>query len=153
MTLRVPQDGDLPRLTELAMRSKAHWGYSADFMQACRDELTLTPGKIQGTRLCLLDADDRIAGFAQISIEADVADLLMMFVEPDLIGHGYGRRLFDWAAATSRSHGADRMTIEADPFAAPFYERMGARQVGEVASVSIPGRNLPLLELDLTGSG
>jgi hypothetical protein len=41
------------------------------------------------------------------------------------------------------------MAIEADPGAAPFYERMG-RYAGFAPSQSIPGRLLPrmLLELD-----
>ena len=41
------------------------------------------------------------------------------------------------------------MTIEADPDAAPFYRRIGARDVGTAPSGSIPGRELPLLELVL----
>ena len=51
-----------------------------------------------------------------------------LFVEPALLGAGIGRRLFEWATATARNLGAVRITIEADPGAVPFYERMGARQ-------------------------
>ena len=29
-------------LTALCMRSKAHWGYDAAFMHACREELRMT---------------------------------------------------------------------------------------------------------------
>jgi len=38
----------------------------------------------------------------------------------------------------------------ADPNAAPFYERMGARFVRNAPSDAIPGRTLPLYEYDLT---
>jgi hypothetical protein len=41
--------------------------------------------------------------------------------------------------------GADRMVIEADPDAAPFYRRIGAKDCGLVPSGSIPGRMLPKL--------
>jgi hypothetical protein len=42
------------------------------------------------------------------------------------------------------------MAILADPNAAPFYERMGARLVSQAPSDAIPGRMLPLYEYDLT---
>jgi hypothetical protein len=40
--IRAAHGGELEALSALAMRSKAHWGYSAAFMQACRDELTVS---------------------------------------------------------------------------------------------------------------
>ena len=40
--------------------------------------------------------------------------------------------------------------IEADPFAAAFYEHQGARLVGERPSSAIPGRVLPLYSLDVS---
>ena len=42
------------------------------------------------------------------------------------------------------------MTILADPNAAAFYQRMGARFLQDAPSDAIPGRTLPLYELDLT---
>jgi hypothetical protein len=45
--------------------------------------------------------------------------------------------------------GAARMTIEADPDAAPFYRHLGARDIGLAPSGSIAGRVLPKLALDL----
>ena len=77
------------------------------------------------------------------------ADLARLFIEPALIGAGVGRLLFQWAAAAARKLGADGITIEADPGAAPFHERMGARHAGFAPSQSIAGRMLPLLRLEL----
>lgn len=44
------------------------------------------------------------------------------------------------------------MTIKCDPNAAGFYPAAGAKLVGERASGSIPGRDLPLFEIDLGAS-
>ena len=63
------------------------------------------------------------------------------------------RRLAAQVAEAARSLGARRMTILADPNAAPFYERMGARFVRNAPSDAIPGRTLPLYEYDLTSEG
>ena len=41
------------------------------------------------------------------------------------------------------------MTILADPNAAAFYERMGARYLRHAPSDAIPGRTLPFYEYDL----
>jgi GNAT superfamily N-acetyltransferase len=72
-----------------------------------------------------------------------------MFVDPPAMGSGAGRMLFEAAARLARSLGARRMTILADPNAAPFYERMGARFVVHAPSDAIPGRLLPFYEYDL----
>ena len=61
-----------------------------------------------------------------------------------------GRALFDAAVALARKQGAGRMTILADPNAAAFYERMGARFLRNAPSDAIPGRTLPFYEYDLT---
>jgi hypothetical protein len=45
--------------------------------------------------------------------------------------------------------GADRLLIEADLEAAPFYRRMGAHDYGLAPSGSIPGRMLPKLVKEL----
>jgi hypothetical protein len=41
------------------------------------------------------------------------------------------------------------MVIEADPDAAPFYRKMGAKHCGFAPSGSIPGRVLPKLVKEL----
>ena len=49
--------------------------------------------------------------------------------------------------AITRAAGGTALTIAADPNAVGFYQRAGAREVGEVPSDSIAGRVLPLLVL------
>ncbi|MCG6496213.1 hypothetical protein MCM47_18115 [Kitasatospora sp. A2-31] len=50
--------------------------------------------------------------------------------------------------------GSRRLTIDADPNAEPFYLAMGATRIGTTASESVPGRELPLLGLEIAaGTG
>lgn len=146
MILRPPDLSDLPAASELCLRSKAHWGYDADFMAACVAELTLRPGDLQTSRVILAD-DHGLVGVAQVGALEREAELLKLFVDPTRIGEGIGRRLMDWCIDTARDMGATTLRIEADPQAAAFYEWLGAMQTGVVASGSIPGRVLPVLEL------
>jgi len=141
--------GELSDLSELCLRSKAVWGYDDAFMRACRDELTLRPEELCKSYLQVAERDAVAIGVVQIKVVGRDANLTRLFVEPALLGAGAGRMLFEWAATTARNHGADSITIEADPGAAPFYEHMGARQTGFVPSQSIAGRMLPFLRLEL----
>ncbi len=73
-----------------------------------------------------------------------------MFVEPDHIGHGFGRELMRHAIARAgEAEHVERLVIQADPNAARFYESAGAVRIGERASDSIGGRMLPLYEIRL----
>ncbi len=148
--LRDARQDELSGLSGLCLRSKAHWGYDAAFLAACRTELTIHPDEFQTTSLQVAEQDEVVVGLAQVKVAGADADLLKLFVEPGLIGAGIGRQLFEWATTKARELGAVRMMIEADPGAAPFYERMGAHPAGFTPSGSIPGRMLPrmLMELD-----
>lgn len=151
--LRNALPDELPGLSGLCLRSKAHWGYDEAFMTACRTELTLHPDALESTSLQVAERDAAVIGLAQVKVTGADAELLKLFVEPSLLGTGIGRLLFDWATARARNLGATRMTIEADPGAAPFYERMGAYQAGFTPSQSIPGRMLPCMLLELGRHG
>ena len=41
MLVRPGHPGEAAILSDLALRSKSYWGYDADFLEACRDELGL----------------------------------------------------------------------------------------------------------------
>lgn len=142
-----PEEG--PALTELCLRSKAVWGYDDAFMEACRKELTLTPAAILASQVQVAELDGRLAGMAEVKSGGDAAQLEKLFVEPDLLRTGTGRKLLDWASTTARMAGATALVIEADPGAAGFYRRMGAVDDGLVPSGSIPGRHIPRLQLPL----
>jgi GNAT superfamily N-acetyltransferase len=140
-----PDEG--PLLSALAMRSKAHWGYDDDFMDRCRDELTVTTPKIARSRFRVAQVGREIAGFCALSIEARDASVDDLFVAPDFIGVGVGRILMQDILEYARRHGIRLVHVEADPNAVDFYEREGFQVCGEVPSGSIPGRKLPLMEL------
>jgi GNAT superfamily N-acetyltransferase len=150
LKIRIPTADELPRLSDLCFRSKTVWGYDQAFMEACRSELSFDPQDLQLTSIGVADEDGRLSGVVQVKVIESQADLLKLFVEPGVIRRGTGRALFTWAADTSRRMGAHRMTIDADPGAAPFYRRMGARDAGQAPSGSIPGRMLPRLTFNLS---
>jgi GNAT superfamily N-acetyltransferase len=137
-------------LTALCVRSKAHWGYDAAFRKLSAVALTVNEDDIAAGRvLVAVDDAGRMIGMACVLSEGESSDLDSLFVDPPAIGSGAGRALFEAAIILARRQGARRMTILADPNAAAFYERMGARYLRHAPSDAIPGRTLPFYEYDL----
>ena len=149
--IRVAQVGEATKLTALCVRSKAHWGYDAAFMRLSAASLRVSSADIALDRvLVAVDGKDRALGVASVIPEGDRADLDLLFVEPAFMGRGVGRALFKAAVQAAYMSDTRTLTILADPNAAAFYERMGARFLRNAPSDAIPGRTLPLYEYDLT---
>ncbi|MFR9726853.1 GNAT family N-acetyltransferase [Streptomyces sp. MS19] len=146
--IRPARRDEAAALTDLALRSKAHWGYDEAFMAACREELTLTAGRTERSAVAER-ADGALVGFTTVDGAPPQAVLGMMFVAPEAMGAGVGRLLFAHAVDTARASGCGRLVFDADPHAVGFYEAMGAVRIGETPSGSIPGRVLPLMEVRL----
>ena len=150
MQVRSAKPGESPNLTALCVRSKAHWGYDAAFMKLSAVTLAVGEDDIAAGRvLVAADDADRVIGMTCVLSDGDTANLDALFIDPPAIGSGAGRALFEAAVVLARRQGARRMTILADPNAAAFYERMGARYLRNAPSDAIPGRTLPFYEYDL----
>jgi GNAT superfamily N-acetyltransferase len=139
-------------LSELCFQSKASWGYDEDFMALARVALAVSPEQIAAGEVWVATAaDESLAGIVALgpSAQPNTLDLDKLFVEPQRIRTGVGRALLTHAIIEARRRGAERLTILADPYAAGFYERNGARLIGQAPSDAIPGRSLPLYEIKL----
>ncbi len=137
-------------LTELALRSKGHWGYDSQFIEDCRIDLTITREYVASRPVFVIEEQGRVVGFYSLERQANNdVELMHLFVEPAAIGGGYGKRLWRHAVETARQLGFQEMVIGSDPSAEAFYKAMGARRVGEVASIVRSGRMLPLLRFTL----
>ena len=149
LTIRAPTIDELSGLSDLCFRSKAVWGYDKEFMDACRGELSFQPRDLELTLIAVVEHDGKPIGVAQVKVVDEEADLLKLFVEPTALRSGTGKALLVWAAGVAKKLGATRLMIDSDPDAAPFYRRMGAYDVGQAPSGSVPGRMLPKLAMDL----
>ncbi len=133
-------------ISDLAFRSKAHWGYDAAFMDNCRAELTLTPAQIEADRVLVAEEGDRLLAVGCLSAtEGQKGEIYSCFVEPAEIGRGLGRSLLEALMAEARQQGLSEIHVDSDPHARAFYEALGFVYVGDVPSGSIAGRFLPHL--------
>lgn len=150
VAIRPARAEEAPALTELALRSKSHWGYDAEFLAACRAELTVRPDECASGAIRIAVEGPRILGFHCVRGAPPHGELASLFVDLDAIGRGVGDLLLKDVLSEATVRGFDDLTLEADPGAEPFYAHYGAVRIGETASGSIAGRVLPRMRFTLT---
>ena len=146
LRLRPARAGEASLLSELALRSKSHWGYPPAFLEACRAELTLSADYLNASPVFVLEESERVVGFYGLREQGSELELLYLFVEPLAINRGYGKRLWAHAVEMAAKLGFQKIKIESDPYAEAFYQAMGARRTGVVHSALQAGRTLPIME-------
>jgi GNAT superfamily N-acetyltransferase len=149
-TIRRAHADEAQALTDLSLRSKAVWGYDASFLARCRAAMTLMPEKLRAHPFYVATDDTgRLLGYYGFEPEAAGIGLDMFFVEPDVIGQGVGRALWDHAVAIARALGHRELVVVSDPNASGFYLKMGCRPSGAVPSEIDPTRHLPVFRYEL----
>ena len=152
LTIRHANPEEAETLSALALRSKAYWGYSAEFIAACRAELTYSTDQILRDDLHFFTAehDGSLIGFYALhQLSTDEVELEALFVDPPYIGKGFGRALIDHAKHKATELVAVTLIIQGDPNAERFYRAAGGKLTGRRESASIPGRYLPTFAIAL----
>lgn len=140
-----PTEAD--QLTRIVVAAKRHWGYSTALLQLWHNDLTITAAQIVRQPTYVAVVREVPVAVGMLGAHPDGIKLVHLWVRPDLIGSGVGRQLFTHLCQIARTGGFSQVYIEADPHAVGFYERMGAVQIGSVATPH--GRSLPLLRYEL----
>lgn len=154
MVLRRAREEECHALSDLAFRSKAYWGYSAEFMEACRAELWISAMDMASPDCHYVVAESRgeiLGYYALRQLSAEEQELEALFVDPEHIGQGVGGKLIEHAKSHAEEAGARFLRAQGDPNAADFYRAAGGIQVGERESDSVPGRYLPEFRIRLGG--
>jgi GNAT superfamily N-acetyltransferase len=150
MKIRRPRIDELSLLSSLALRSKAYWGYDNEFIEMCREELTVKKRFLEEHEIFIGELEQKITGFYVLEeINANKTELSFLFIEPQFIKNGIGKKLFAHAIRLAFSRNYRSIIIQSDPFAEAFYLKMGAVKIGIRPSSSISNRDLPLLEYKL----
>lgn len=139
-TLRPAHPGEGHLLSALALRSKGYWGYSAEFLESCREELAVSEDQLRDVTVAEVQGD--VAGFSLLGLRGERGELHSLFVDLPWIGTGVGAALLRSALGGARAQGVREVGLDADPGAEAFYARFGAVTVGRSPSGSIPGRTL-----------
>jgi len=147
MKIRPAGGAEASELSSLALRSKAHWGYTADELEVFADELTLDPNGLELRSAHVLeDAGTPLGFYTLLEQPAGGLELEHLFVEPHALRRGIGSRLLRHALRAAGERGFTTISVVSDPNATGFYRAHGAALVEQIPS-SIPGRSIPRLML------
>ncbi|MEJ8474739.1 GNAT family N-acetyltransferase [Roseibium algae] len=144
--------GEAEAMTDLCLRSKQSNGYDDDFMALCVDELSVTSERVSKEFFIVAEHDSSaLAGCASLAVKAgrEGGEVKTFFVDPEWKRQGVGSLLWAEVVAQALSMKLEKLYLDADPSAVPFYQNLGFQTVGESPSGSIPGRVIP--HMILTG--
>jgi GNAT superfamily N-acetyltransferase len=137
-------------LTTITLAAKRHWNYPESWIQTWLPSLTITAEYILANETWAAVEGEMCAAYYSLKQDGQSLWLDNLWVLPEFMGRGIGKMLFHHALERSRILGVTSLKIEADPNAQDFYEKMGARKVGEHRTeVFGQPRVLPLMEIKL----
>ena len=138
-------------LTTIALEAKRYWGYPEHWIKHWESDLTVSPEFIRDNHVYVAEDDGEVRGFYALCVSAGLthkAELEHMWVAPAYIGTGIGKELFLDAMERAAALDVRDVELSADPNAAGFYTRMGAKQIGDVDSpIDGEERKLPRLKI------
>jgi len=143
-----PQDA--PILTKLAIAAKRHWNYPERWMELWLPQLTFSPEYFQANESWVVEQDGVPIAFSTVQERNGNFWIENMWVLPEYMGQGVGKKLFTYALNLARERGYKSLQLEADPKAVGFYKKMGLHIIGE-HQYELDGqpRVLPLMEIKL----
>ncbi|MDW7691852.1 GNAT family N-acetyltransferase [Flammeovirgaceae bacterium SG7u.111] len=144
MKLRKAVLEDLPVLNRISVTAKKHWGYPNEWIERWLDDLTLTPTDLEEQSILVAENREGSLGFCAIKEEAEYVEINHLWILPEFIGKGFGKRLLE-AALQKFSSSQKPIQVVADPNAALFYQKQGFVTFKQIESFP-KGRFLPVME-------
>jgi N-acetylglutamate synthase-like GNAT family acetyltransferase len=136
---------DASILTHIAIKSEAYWGYDFEFMKKFKSVYKITEDFIQNNPTYGIIDENVIIGFYGILINERETSLEYLFIEPQYIGKGYGKMLWNHMINECKALNIKEFTLVTSQQAKEFYIKLGAKICGEVDSLVSEGRRVPKL--------
>jgi len=132
LTIRLARASERDALEGLQRRSSMHEPMYRAQLAAHRDAIELPAEQIAAGLVRVAELDGAIVGFAVLLERSeDACELDGLFVEPERMRAGVGRRLVEDAKRIASERGARRIEVVANPEALAFYEAVGFMAAGE----------------------
>lgn len=133
-------------LSDISYKSEAYWGYEFDYMEKFRSLYQVTEDFVLNNQTYVIEDHNSVAGFYGLLVNEKVISLEYFFIEPQSIGRGYGKLLWNHLVdITCKDLRIHEFVIVTSPQAKDFYIKLGAKFLGEVESILKKGRMIPQL--------
>ena len=137
---------DSKKLTEIALKSKAFWGYSNELIESWREDLTINSKMISDCSVYKFLVDETIAGFYVLNPpKGNAIELEMLFVLPEFIGKKIGKQLLHHSFEKAKEVKSRSMILLADPNAPLAVPAKGVNKTFERGKAAIAEASATLL--------
>ena len=144
LVVRAAGVGDLEVLRGVFRRASLSNAGDREVLLAHPDVLVWSGEAIAGGRVRVAVADGTVVGFATtVPIDAGL-ELEDLFVEPDRMRRGVGRRLVEDVLDGARAEGVEHVWVTANPHAMAFYTAVGFVPDGTTSTRFGPASRLRL---------
>lgn len=143
LKFRNAQLQDLPSLNRISIASKKYWGYPEEWIDHWMPDLIISEEDIARHLLQIAQIGDLIIGFFCMSEEAEYYEIKHLWILPEFIGKGFGRKLLNYSLGLL-SDVNKPIQVVSDPNAEEFYKKLGFKTIGKIESYP-PGRFLSVL--------
>ncbi|MGL5275520.1 GNAT family N-acetyltransferase [Myroides sp.] len=143
---------DCNLLTETALTSKRHWGYSEELISIWTDQLTIIDLNFKKSELVKCFIDDQYIGFFELEDKTPYGCINHFWLLPEFINKGYGRVITAEIKRRAKGKGYKYLEVYAEPNANLFYEKMGGECVKQILT-SVPGRMMKIYHLPVIEEG
>ena len=135
LSFRRARPAEAPFIRDLIVRSMGYWDHPPGYLEAARELMDLSGEDLVRDEAWVVHVDDAVAGFYRLSrTNAGAAEIEEFHLEPPMIGHGIGRRMFEHARDRARAMTVRELVWSTDANARGFYLRMGGEVTGTTAS-------------------
>ncbi|WP_321366536.1 GNAT family N-acetyltransferase [uncultured Desulfuromusa sp.] len=156
MMIRPATEQDSEILTEISFSSKNYWHYPAQYFEIWKNELTITCEYIRKNYVQIIETNGEIVGYysiVELENDLEISNFTMrkgtwlehVFIRPDFIGKGYGKKLMQHLISSTTKHHWKELKILADPHSTGFYKKLGATYIKDIPS-NIPDRTVSYFE-------
>jgi GNAT superfamily N-acetyltransferase len=140
METRIAMASDLGAIETVVRAAAMVWEEDRPFLEAHPDAIVVPVELVDRGQVRVAVQSDTVVGFSSYVItDAATWEVEDLFVRPDLMGQGIGRRLVDEMIAAATLSGCTQLEVTANPQALGFYEKLGFVAVGVVPTRFRPG--------------
>jgi predicted N-acetyltransferase YhbS len=148
IAIRAARAGERPALEALQRRSSVHQPMYRAQLEAHPDAIELPAEHIAAGLVRVAEQDGVVVGFSVLlERSGEACELDGLFVEPDRMRSGVGRRLVADAKRIAAERGATRIDVVANPQAVAFYAAVGFTATGEAQTRFGPAPRMSLSDL------
>ena len=137
---------DLALINALMRVGKGYWGYSEEGLDRFMATFGIQDASYFSNAFGFIaEEHEKVVGYYLFKTDETPPMLDHFFLDTNLIGKGYGRKLWDHCINEAQEKGWQEFTFWSDPNARSFYEHMGAFTFEQRPMVTSPGLMAPIM--------